>query len=172
MAVLWRLCRDGVPSEPGAAGPPAAAPRWGWGPGGPPAAQAAPAAGDAAVPAGPLPGPDQPVGFAAHVKPLFRPRDRQSMSFAFDLWSADDVRARATDIRAPPEALSGSVGQGSGKAEPWQDAGFEAGDGADLLAGEGQHEQAVRVGDRGVRVAQVQAERLSLIHISEPTRRS
>jgi hypothetical protein len=38
------------------------------------------------------------VGFAAHIKPLFRDRDRQSMSFAFDLWSYDDVRARASDI--------------------------------------------------------------------------
>ena len=40
----------------------------------------------------------QPVGFAAHIKPLFRARDRQSMSFAFDLWSYDDVRAHAADI--------------------------------------------------------------------------
>jgi hypothetical protein len=40
------------------------------------------------------------VGFAAHIKPLFRDRDRQSMSFAFDLWSAGDVRARATGILA------------------------------------------------------------------------
>jgi hypothetical protein len=40
------------------------------------------------------------VGFAAHIKPLFRQHDRQSMSFAFDLWSYDDVRTRATDILA------------------------------------------------------------------------
>jgi len=38
------------------------------------------------------------VGFAAHIKPLFRASDRQSMSFAFDLWSYDDVRAHAADI--------------------------------------------------------------------------
>ena len=38
------------------------------------------------------------MSFAAHIKPLFRERDRQSMSFAFDLWSADDVRGHATDI--------------------------------------------------------------------------
>jgi CDGSH-type Zn-finger protein/truncated hemoglobin YjbI len=44
--------------------------------------------GDQAVP---LPGPDEPVDFDAHVKPLFRPKDRQSMRFAFDLWSHDDV---------------------------------------------------------------------------------
>jgi CDGSH-type Zn-finger protein/truncated hemoglobin YjbI len=73
--------------------------RWDWGPGGPPPrAQAAPATDEADTAAGPLPGPAQPVGFAAHIKPLFRPRDRQSMSFAFDLWSRDDVRARAADI--------------------------------------------------------------------------
>lgn len=45
-----------------------------------------------------FPGPDEPVSFAAHIKPLFRQSDRQSMSFAFDLWSFDDVSARAAEI--------------------------------------------------------------------------
>ncbi len=45
-----------------------------------------------------LPGPDEPVSFAAHVKPMFRAKDRQSMLFALDLWSYDDVRAHATDV--------------------------------------------------------------------------
>ncbi len=45
-----------------------------------------------------LPGPDQPVTFAAHVKSLFRARDRRSMEFAFDLWSYDDVSANAPAI--------------------------------------------------------------------------
>jgi truncated hemoglobin YjbI/CDGSH-type Zn-finger protein len=45
-----------------------------------------------------LPGPDEPLSFAAHVKPLFRSRDRKSMQFAFDLWSYDDVRTNATAI--------------------------------------------------------------------------
>jgi hypothetical protein len=40
------------------------------------------------------------VSFAAHVKPLFRERDQKSMSFAFDLWSYDDVRAHAAGILA------------------------------------------------------------------------
>jgi len=62
--------------------------------------QSEPAAGEAATPAAPLPGPGEPVSFAAHIKPLFRQRDRQSMSFAFDLGSYDDVRARAADILA------------------------------------------------------------------------
>jgi hypothetical protein len=47
-----------------------------------------------------LPGPQEPVSFAAHIKPLFRSRDRQAMSFAFDLWSADDVRTNAEEILA------------------------------------------------------------------------
>ena len=34
---------------------------------------------------------DQPVGFAEHIKPLFRPTDREATAFAFDLWDVDDV---------------------------------------------------------------------------------
>jgi hypothetical protein len=45
-----------------------------------------------------LPGPDQALSFAAHIKPLFRKRDRDSMRFAFDLWSRDDVATHATAI--------------------------------------------------------------------------
>jgi hypothetical protein len=45
-----------------------------------------------------LPGPDDAVGFEQHVKPLFRERDRQSMRFAFDLWSYDDVAEHADAI--------------------------------------------------------------------------
>jgi len=93
-------------SQPGAEPAAAPVPRWDWGPGGPPTAgalggaapgrdQGAPDQGEAA-----LPGPGEPVSFAAHIKPLFRDRDRQSMSFAFDLWSYDDVRARAAGILA------------------------------------------------------------------------
>lgn len=45
-----------------------------------------------------LPSPDEPVLFAKHIKALFRESDRQSMQFAFDLWSYDDVRANADAI--------------------------------------------------------------------------
>jgi CDGSH-type Zn-finger protein/truncated hemoglobin YjbI len=45
-----------------------------------------------------LPRPDEPVGFEKHIKPLFRRRDRQSMEFAFDLWSLDDVKSNAHAI--------------------------------------------------------------------------
>jgi hypothetical protein len=44
------------------------------------------------------PSPDQPVQFAAHVKPLFRTRDRLSMRFKFDLGSYNDVSAHADAI--------------------------------------------------------------------------
>jgi hypothetical protein len=45
-----------------------------------------------------LPGPDQPVTFAAHIRPLFRARDREAMSWAFDLDSYDDVHTHAEAI--------------------------------------------------------------------------
>jgi CDGSH-type Zn-finger protein len=45
-----------------------------------------------------LPAPEEPVEFAKHVKALFRKRDRQSMQFAFDLWSYADVSKHAEAI--------------------------------------------------------------------------
>jgi truncated hemoglobin YjbI/uncharacterized Fe-S cluster protein YjdI/CDGSH-type Zn-finger protein len=45
-----------------------------------------------------LPAADQPLSYDAHIKPLFRQRDRDSMRFAFDLWSHDDVSAHADAI--------------------------------------------------------------------------
>ena len=36
--------------------------------------------------------------FARDIQPLFRETDRESMEFAFDLWSYDDVRTYANDI--------------------------------------------------------------------------
>ena len=44
------------------------------------------------------PSNDERLSFATDIKPLFRQHDRQSMENAFDLWSFDDVRARASDI--------------------------------------------------------------------------
>jgi CDGSH-type Zn-finger protein/truncated hemoglobin YjbI len=73
-------------------------PRWDWGPAGPPGAGSPAAAADEAEQPVTLPGPGEAVSFTAHIKPLFREHDRQSMLFAFDLWSGDDVRAHATGI--------------------------------------------------------------------------
>jgi CDGSH-type Zn-finger protein/truncated hemoglobin YjbI len=94
--------RTALATSPGDTAEPPPVPRWDWGPAGPPPAadtgQAADDAGQAAQAAQPLPGPDQTVGFEAHVRPLFRERDRQAMSFAFDLRSYDDVVQHAADI--------------------------------------------------------------------------
>jgi CDGSH-type Zn-finger protein/truncated hemoglobin YjbI/ferredoxin len=45
-----------------------------------------------------LPDPDQTLSYEAHIRPLFRDRDRDSMRFAFDLWSHSDVTAHADAI--------------------------------------------------------------------------
>jgi hypothetical protein len=39
---------------------------------------------------------EEPISFERQIKPLFRDGDRQSMEWAFDLWSHDDV-ARNSD---------------------------------------------------------------------------
>lgn len=76
-------------------------PRWDWNTGaGPPGSRLsaiAPAAAET-EPDVALPGPDQPVSFESHVRQLFRERDRTSMSFAFDLWSYEEVREHAPEI--------------------------------------------------------------------------
>jgi hypothetical protein len=45
-----------------------------------------------------IPADGEELGFDEHIKPLFRPRDRESMQSHFDLWSYDDVSAHATAI--------------------------------------------------------------------------
>jgi hypothetical protein len=42
--------------------------------------------------------PDGQIGYEEHIKPLFREHDRDSMSFAFDLWAYDDVQRHAQAI--------------------------------------------------------------------------
>ncbi|TMK78694.1 MAG: hypothetical protein E6G45_05895 [Actinobacteria bacterium] len=39
---------------------------------------------------------NESISFEQHIQPLFREGDRQSMKWAFDLWSHDDV-ARNSD---------------------------------------------------------------------------
>lgn len=38
------------------------------------------------------------VSFEQDIKPLFRPEDQESMAWAFDLWSYDEVREHAATI--------------------------------------------------------------------------
>jgi truncated hemoglobin YjbI len=86
-------------SQPGAHPPPRMpVPRWCW------VCDATPGSRVSALATGEpeasieLPGRDEPISFEQHVKPLFREVDRQSMRFAFDLWSYDDVAAHADAI--------------------------------------------------------------------------
>jgi CDGSH-type Zn-finger protein/truncated hemoglobin YjbI len=96
----WSSCIEWISREaavPAASdGVAAPVPHWDWGPGGPPNPLAEERAEESASAA--IPGPEEEVSFIAHIKPLFRQRDRQSMRFAFDLWSADDVRLHAAEI--------------------------------------------------------------------------
>ena len=46
----------------------------------------------------------EPVSFETDVKPMFREGDRESMEWAFDLWSYDDVSQHADAILARLEA--------------------------------------------------------------------
>jgi hypothetical protein len=47
-----------------------------------------------------VPATDEPITFEQDIKPLFRERDRQSMTWAFDLWSHDDVAGNCDAILA------------------------------------------------------------------------
>jgi truncated hemoglobin YjbI/CDGSH-type Zn-finger protein len=72
-------------------------PRWDWGPAGRPRLRSEEPQGDGGADVR-LPGPEETVRFDAHIKPLFREKDRRSMKFAFDLWSYDDVRSHAEAV--------------------------------------------------------------------------
>ncbi len=74
-------------------------PHWDWGTAGAPGGRIsalAPVQQEAEVVT--LPTRDEPVHFALHIKPLFRQMDRQSMKWAFDLWSYKDVAEHADGI--------------------------------------------------------------------------
>ena len=87
-------------SQPGAHPPPnMPVPRWSWvcdaTPGSRVSALAKPTAQQEEAD---LPGAEEPVSFAQHIKPLFREGDRRSMRFAFDLWSHEEVATHAPAI--------------------------------------------------------------------------
>ena len=86
--VEW-LSRQGPPNT--------AAVRWDWGPAGPPKEEIQPVT-DTATAEVTMPGEGEQASFARHIRPLFRQRDQQAMSFAFDLRSYDDVQQHATAI--------------------------------------------------------------------------
>jgi hypothetical protein len=71
--------------------------RWDWGPAGPPKTQVETVT-DTTTAEVTMPGEDEQTSFSRHIRPLFRPRDQQAMSFAFDLSSYDDVKQHAKGI--------------------------------------------------------------------------
>jgi truncated hemoglobin YjbI len=87
-------------SQPGAHPPPhMPVPRWWWVCDATPGSRASALAPQEEETMAPdLPGPDEPIGFEAHIKPLFRQLDRDSMRRAFDLWDRDDVAEHADAI--------------------------------------------------------------------------
>jgi hypothetical protein len=86
-------------SQPGAHPPPhMPVPRWWWVCNATPANRASALAPIEEAAEVELPAAGEPISFAEHIKPLFRERDRQSMRFAFDLWSHDDVTQHADAI--------------------------------------------------------------------------
>ncbi len=67
-----------------------------------------------------LPPSNEPVSFERHVKPLFRPTDKESMSWAFDLSSYDDVSRHA-------DAILGRLRAGTMPCDGvWSDAKVDA----------------------------------------------
>jgi hypothetical protein len=97
-------------------------PRWDWqtaaGPPGSRISALAPPEPEAEQPVT-LPAAGEPVRFEQHIKALFRRRDRQSMTFAFDLWSHDDVSQHA-------EAILGRLRSGTMPCDgAWPDAQIE-----------------------------------------------
>jgi len=81
-------------------------PRWDWVVGARPGSRVSALRDETDEPAVALPAPGEAVGFGEHIKPLFRGTDRQSMSFAFDLWSYADVSQHADAILQRLEAGS------------------------------------------------------------------
>jgi truncated hemoglobin YjbI len=74
-------------------------PRWDWGTAGPPGIRVSALAGEPVEQERiTLPTADDPLHFSEHIQPLFRPKDRQSMKWAFDLWSYEDVTTHASGI--------------------------------------------------------------------------
>jgi truncated hemoglobin YjbI len=92
-------------SQAGATPPPhMPMPRWWWVCNATPGARISALAKPAEPAAPKRPAADEAVSFARHIKPLFRSMDRQSMVFAFDLWSYDDVTQHAHAILGRLEA--------------------------------------------------------------------
>ena len=110
-------------SQGGAAPPPnMPVPKWWWVCNAVPRARQSALAPAAAAHVAEIPGPGEALGFERHVRGLFRTMDRQSMKFAFDLWSHADVAKHA---RAIAERLASGTMPCDGAWPPERVALFE-----------------------------------------------
>lgn len=75
-------------------------PGWSWVAGATPSARLSALAAQPEEPSVSTPAADEPLSYETHLRPLFREQDRASMTFAFDLWSYDDVSQHAEAILA------------------------------------------------------------------------
>jgi truncated hemoglobin YjbI len=73
-------------------------PSWSWVSGATPGSRVSALAPQPEEVAVTTPDAGEAVSFDAHIRPLFREQDRASMTFAFDLWSYDDVNQHADAI--------------------------------------------------------------------------
>jgi truncated hemoglobin YjbI len=73
-------------------------PRWSWVAGATPGARVSGLTAQAKEAPMSTPAAGDALSFDKHIKPLFREQDRTSMTFAFDLWSLDDVSRHADAI--------------------------------------------------------------------------
>jgi hypothetical protein len=73
-------------------------PRWWWVCDATPGSRVSALAPALDEPAPALAGPAERVTFEAHIRPLFRQKDRQSMRFVFDLWAYSDVVKHAAEV--------------------------------------------------------------------------
>jgi truncated hemoglobin YjbI len=73
-------------------------PRWSWVSGAIPGSRVSALAPQPREVSVATPTDDEQLSFDEHIKPLFREQDRASMTFAFDLWSHDDVSENADAI--------------------------------------------------------------------------
>jgi hypothetical protein len=73
-------------------------PRWSWVAGATPGSRVSALAPQPEESLVTSPSADESLSFDVHIKPLFREQDRASMTFAFDLWSYEDVSRNADAI--------------------------------------------------------------------------
>ena len=103
-----------------------------------------------------IPEPGTAVSYDEHIRPLFRENDRESMHFAFDLWSYEDVSANATAIfeKLRTGAMPCDGAWPSERVElfrRWMDMGMRE------TASDSVHEAAALTGSSGISTTSVEA---------------